>query len=273
MFALVRGAVGAVLATLVVATLPASAAALQDFGSRTPDQHVYDRSGTMTPAQVSDLGARATALDRAGAPTIVYLRPQAADQASTRRDAGELMDAWQVESAAGAKDGLVFFVNLRPGDTQHGSAALYAGSAHVDDGRLSAARLQDIFDHSMRPLLAEGDVAGGLAAGLEAARVDLGKPPPSSSGQGDWFVTLTLFMVGAGSLFGIALFFAFAVWGFASVARRGSGWGGGYTGSAGSSWTNSGGSGSSSGDSGSGGGGGGGGGDSSSGGSSGGGSF
>ena len=268
------------MALLVLAALPAPAAAIQDFGARTAGQHVYDRSGTLTSAQVSDLEARATELDRAGAPAIVYLRLQASDQAATRRDAGELMDAWQVESRPGARDGLVAFVNLSPSDPKHGAAALFAGSAHVDDGRLSAARLQDIFDHAMRPLLAEGEVAGGLAAGLEAARADLGKPAPSSSGNGDWFWGITVFMIEAGSLVGLVLFLFLGVWGLSRVRRRlsgagwerSAGWGaGGYAGYTGTSWTDSGASGSSAGDSSSGGGGGGG--DSSSGGSSGGGSF
>jgi uncharacterized membrane protein YgcG len=280
MLSFARVAAGVAVALLVVAAVPAPAAATQDFGTRTAGRQVFDRSGRLTAAEVAALEARATDLGRAGAPTIVYVRLLASDQAATRGDARELMDAWQVESAAGARDGLVAFVNLTPSDPQHGAAALYSGSAHVDDGRLSAARLQDIFDHSMRPLLAEGDVAGGLAAGLEAARVELVKPGPNSSGNGDWFWGITLLLVVAGGVIGLGLSIAFAVWAIVAGTRRGSGWtrsgslgAGGYAGYTGTSVTDGGGSsGSSSGDSGSSSGGGGGG-DSGSGGASGGGSF
>jgi uncharacterized membrane protein YgcG len=87
------------------------------------------------------------------------------------------MDAWAVESRPGARDGLVVFVNLRPGDPRHGSAALHAGARHVDDGRLSADRLQSIYDTSMQLRLAAGDLAGGIAAGLDEAQRDLETAP------------------------------------------------------------------------------------------------
>jgi hypothetical protein len=47
------------------------------------------------------------------------------------------MDAWDVQSVPDARDGLVIFLNLKPGDVQHGEAALYAGERHADDGTLS----------------------------------------------------------------------------------------------------------------------------------------
>jgi hypothetical protein len=69
-------------------------------------------------------------VDKAGAPTVVYLRWKATDQATTRQDARDPMDSWRVESARGARDGLVVFANLNPNSPSHGSLALYSSQAH-----------------------------------------------------------------------------------------------------------------------------------------------
>jgi hypothetical protein len=117
-------------------------------------------------------------VDKAGAPTVVYLRWKATDQATTRQDARDPMDSWRVESARGARDGLVVFANLNPNSPSHGSLALYSGAKHADDGRLTAPVLQRIYDDTMRPFLAGGNIAAGVAAGLGAARVRLQQVAP-----------------------------------------------------------------------------------------------
>ena len=58
--------------------LGATAALADDWGQRVPGQHVYDFAGALTPVQVSDLERSAAAVDRAGSPTVVYLRRQIA---------------------------------------------------------------------------------------------------------------------------------------------------------------------------------------------------
>jgi hypothetical protein len=49
---------------------------------------------------------------------------------------------------------------------------------HTDDGRLTAPVLQRIYDDTMRPFLAGGNIAAGVAAGLGAARVRLQQVAP-----------------------------------------------------------------------------------------------
>jgi uncharacterized membrane protein YgcG len=139
---------------------------------------VFDKTAALTPAQLADLEQRALGVDKAGAPTVVYLRWKATDQATTRQDARDPMDSWRVESARGARDGLVVFANLNPNSPSHGSLALYSGAKHTDDGRLTAPVLQRIYDDTMRPFLAGGNIAAGVAAGLGAARVRLQQVAP-----------------------------------------------------------------------------------------------
>src|SRR5205807_165765 len=140
-------AAGAALAAL---GLTATAALADDWGQRVPGKHVYDLAGALTPDQVNDLERSAAAVDKAGAPAVVYVRSRSADDAASRQDARALMDAWAVESAPGRRDGFVLLLNLRPGGGTHGSAALVAGEADAD--RLDAGRLQGIYDGTMKPL-------------------------------------------------------------------------------------------------------------------------
>lgn len=168
------------LAGGLLGLLTSQASAAQDFGAREAGRHVYDRAGVLTAAQVSDLETRAAATARAGAPTIIYLRVQKADAQATSKDARELMDAWDVQSAPDARDGIVIFLNLKPGDTRHGQAALWVGGRHTDGGNLPQHELDRIYDRVMRPRLSDGQTAAGIGAGLDALTTSLtvGPPPP-----------------------------------------------------------------------------------------------
>jgi uncharacterized membrane protein YgcG len=167
---------GAVVAAL---GLGASAALADDWGQRVPGQHVYDQAGALTPAEAANLEQAAAAVDQAGAPTVVYLRRKDAGDATTQQDASALMDAWAVESSPGRKDGFVLLLNLRPSDTRHGSAALVAGESHAS--RLGTDRLQSVYDETMKPRLAAGDLAGALTAALGQVAADLKGPAPRQS--------------------------------------------------------------------------------------------
>jgi uncharacterized membrane protein YgcG len=190
--AAVAGTVAAALA------LGAAAASADDWGQRVAGQHVYDTAHVLTPAQVSDLERSAAAVDRAGAPAVVYLRRKAADDPTARRDARDLMDAWTVESSPGARDGLVLLFDLRPADANHGSAALVAGASHAGGGgRLSDSRLQAIYDDRMKPRLAAGDLAGAVSAALSATVTDLATAPATSAPSGPPQAAQALFFLAA----------------------------------------------------------------------------
>lgn len=166
----------AALLTLLVAC--GSDAGAQDFGNPVPGQRVYDRSGTLSAAEIRDLEDRAAAVTAAGAPTVVFLRAQDADDEETQRDARDLAEAWGVESAPGARDGVVIFLNLDPDDTRHGQAAIFAGERHYDGGNLPQRELERIFEDEMRPLLADEQLTAGITAGLNALAQSLTVGPP-----------------------------------------------------------------------------------------------
>src|SRR5262245_37209461 len=98
------------LFALLLAACASTAQPLQRFGDRVSSQHVYDRAGILTPAEIADLETRAVAVERAGAPTVVYLQARDASRDETIQDGRDLMQAWNIESSSGARDGVVVFL-------------------------------------------------------------------------------------------------------------------------------------------------------------------
>ncbi|HEX8034959.1 MAG TPA: TPM domain-containing protein, partial [Ktedonobacterales bacterium] len=143
-------------------------------------QHIYDCTHLLTPDESSMLEAQAAAVDRAGAPTVVYLQARNATAQQALQDAIDLMNRWGVESRPGARDGFVMFFDLQPGNLRHGQVALYAGAKHAQHGNLPESELTRIRTDVMTPLLANGQTAEGIAAGLQMVASDLkyGPPPP-----------------------------------------------------------------------------------------------
>lgn len=148
-------------------------------GGPTPGTAVYDTAGVLTGAQRRTLEAQAAAVRQAGAAVVVYLRAHAATQAQTQQDAADLMNAWNVETAKGARDGVVLFFNLQPGNLHHGQVALFVGQRLLASS-LPQTELQHISADVLLPSLRSGDLAGGIAAGLQriAADVRYGAPVP-----------------------------------------------------------------------------------------------
>ncbi|HEY7093144.1 MAG TPA: TPM domain-containing protein, partial [Ktedonobacterales bacterium] len=172
----------AVLSTLLFAACASTTPPLQRFGDRVSGQHVYDRAGILTQAEISDLETHAAVVERAGAPTVVYLQARDASQDEAIQDGRDLMQAWNVESSSGARDGVVIFLNLQPDNKRHGEAAIIAGQKWNDKGVLTDRENQRIYDDVVAPLLKDEKTAAGIAAGLDAIAHDLqfGLSPPSA---------------------------------------------------------------------------------------------
>ena len=160
-----------------------SAAARNSCVGPVAGQHIYDCANLLTPAEVATLEQDATAVDKAGAPTVVFLQAHDADAEQTLNDARDLMNRWNVESKPGAHDGFVMFFNLKPGNLRHGEFAIAAGERHFQHGNLPQAELDRIRDDVMIPLLQDGQTAAGIEAGLQQVTHDLvyGPPPPPQS--------------------------------------------------------------------------------------------
>lgn len=146
-------------------------------------QHIYDCANLLSSAEIATLEADAAAVDRAGAPTVVYLQVRDATAQETLQDAIDLMGRWNVESRPGARDGFVMFFDLNADNHRHGTVAIYAGKKHYQNGNLPQSELDRIRTDVMTPLLAREQTAAGIAAGLQQVAHDLiyGPPPPPAS--------------------------------------------------------------------------------------------
>lgn len=169
-----------ILMIMMVLSATAGALAAPEFGQRIAGQHVYDRASVLAAEEEADLEQRAEAVERTGAPVVVYLQPREADYEETEQDAADLMETWDIQSAPGAKDGLVIFLNFDPDDLEHGQFSIFAGEKHYQDGNLPESEQERISDEVVLPKLESGDIAGGVGAALDASAQSLtyGPPPP-----------------------------------------------------------------------------------------------
>lgn len=162
---------------VLLAVLGPSVAQADDFGQPVSGQHVYDRASLLTQDQVRMIEARASSLDRMGAPTVVFIQVKSATQEQAQQDARDLMDTWNVQSATNAHDGFVMLLDLNPSDTHHGEVGLFSGAAH----QLGSSELNRIASEVMRLPLSSGDLAGGITAGLDATANDIQNGTSASS--------------------------------------------------------------------------------------------
>lgn len=167
-----------------VVVSPVAAAPLNSCTGPVAGQHVYDCANLLTQAEIATLEADAAAVERAGAPTVVYLQVRDATAQQTLNDARDLLNRWNIESRPGAGDGVVMFFNLQPGNLRHGQVALAVGARHYQHGNLPQAELDRIRTDVMTPLLQNGQTAAGIAAGLQQVAHDLiYRPPPLPRSQ------------------------------------------------------------------------------------------
>jgi uncharacterized membrane protein YgcG len=177
------GLAGGAIALALVWSVALPALAAGGFGQPTPGRYIYDHAGALSAAAITSLEQQAAKVVQAGAPIIVYIQAQDATYNQTLQDAGDLMDAWNVQSSYGAHDGVVIFINLTPGDLHHGQVALYAGQAQLDS-HLPQAELQRIYQAVMLPDLRNQQMAAALSDAMTAILADLTQAqPPATSGS------------------------------------------------------------------------------------------
>lgn len=171
---------------LLVAALLIAASPL--LGSKLPprpdDSAVHDLSGTLSPAAIADLEQRADAVLRAGAAVAVLVRLHGSDADETRDDAVRLLREWDVEREAGRADGVAIVVNLKKSDKNHGAAVIHVGKG-LRNGNLPSREVERIWRDEMRPAFRKGNVAEGIAGGLDAVARSLrdGPAPPSQTSR------------------------------------------------------------------------------------------
>lgn len=166
------GLVLLVVLAFLTLLLPQVARAAEFPPPPTDGSHIADYAGVLTGAERADLEARAAALTQAGAPVIVFLQAKDASFSTTEDDARTLMDEWDVQSASGARDGIVIMLNLDPDDLRRGELVLVAGERHYDGGNLPQHELDRITD-AMLDELRDDQTAAGIGVGLDMLATSL----------------------------------------------------------------------------------------------------
>lgn len=138
---------------------------------------LQDDAGVFTDNERAEIEQAIAGVERAGAPAVVYLRLFETSEDRAVRDAQQLMEDQEIESAPGARDGVVMFFNLDPDDPDRGEFGVVAGEVHFDDGALPQSRLNRIRDE-MIDYLADDRMAEGIVHGLELTADYLEQGPP-----------------------------------------------------------------------------------------------
>ena len=154
------------LLALLALLLPQIARAAEFPPPPTDGSHIADYAGVLTETERADLEARAAAVEQAGAPVTVFLQAKDASYSTTEDDARTLMDEWDVQSAAEARDGIVIMLNLDPDNLRRGELVLVAGERHFNGGNLPQHELDRITD-AMLDELRDDQTAAGIGVGLD----------------------------------------------------------------------------------------------------------
>jgi uncharacterized protein (TIGR04222 family) len=173
------GALALVLVLMFSAAIGTSTSlAFQDVEGSTG---LHDTAGVLSADEQAEIEQAIADVEAAGAPAVVYLRLLSTEDDQAVDDARELMEAWDIESAPGARDGFVIFLNLEPDDPDRGELGIVAGEEHFEDGALPQSEINRIRDE-MIDHLADDEMAEGILTGLEltAERLVLGPPEPTA---------------------------------------------------------------------------------------------
>ena len=142
---------------------------------------LHDTAGVFSDQERREIEDAIRDVEAAGAPTVVYLRLLHTVSDRAVEHGQRLMEAWEIESEPGARDGVVIFFNLEPDDPDRGEFGIVAGETHFEDGALPQSELDRIQDQ-MTDLLVDDRMAEAIVLGLEltAQRLDAGPPEPTA---------------------------------------------------------------------------------------------
>jgi uncharacterized protein len=160
------------MAVLLLAGLPSGAALAQDLQPIPPLQsRVTDLTGTLTAGQQAELEGKLAAFEqRKGAQVALLVvpttQPEAIEQYSIR-----VVDEWKLGREQ-SDDGVLLLVALQ-------DRALRIEVGYGLEGALPDATANRIIDEAVKPLFRQGDIYGGVAAGLtRIMQVVDGEPLP-----------------------------------------------------------------------------------------------
>jgi len=128
--------------------------------------NVYDTVDILTESQEDSIQ---NDLDRAswlGVEILVYTRMSDDSAAESQDFADQLNAQWNIESADGANDGIVYLVTVNPADPESNSIAISTGDQALPIRQLDRTTLQEILETEMAPAIDEGEFNTAIQYGV-----------------------------------------------------------------------------------------------------------
>lgn len=148
----------------------------------------YDADGMFPDDQLRTLQRDAELLQSSKIPTLVYVRQTSRDNArleTAQAFADQLRREWDIESAAGADDGLVLLVSWVPGDHVVSTVVQSWGTATFEESGLSPQAIQHTIDTSVASLIEQDNPFEVLVYLMRETRyTGIYAPPPVAPLEG-----------------------------------------------------------------------------------------
>lgn len=191
----------------------ASAQDNSSFPDLSPDQRVYDETGSsLSTEQVVDLNARLDELLANGADVIVFVRALDASPEETLDQVEALQQAWVATTGTNQDNAVAILINRNPNDPEDARAGIFVGTSY-DDGNVPEDEQRAIVDDELIPPLREGDVFGSLMGGLDRLESSIRNGPPksaferwSSDAGSSWLPWVGVLLAIPGGLFSASAF-------------------------------------------------------------------
>lgn len=160
-----------------------------DVPERNPNRTggVYDTVDILTRSQEQSIQTDIDRAARLGIEMLVYTRMSDDSAEESQVFADRLNAEWNVESAEGANDGLVYLVTVNPRAPETNSVVISAGEAALPIRQFGEDDLQRILETDIAPEVADGQfntaIQFGLRQVLNAAEYSPPAPEPLSAAQ------------------------------------------------------------------------------------------
>ena len=182
------------------------------FPTLTHTQRVYDETGTsLTAQQTADLQQRADTLAAQGLDLVIDVRNLNVDPDTTLKQVEALKNQWVSQTGSPPDTSGALLINRNPDDANDARVGLWVGKT-FDRGNLPEGERTAINDDEIIPHLRDGDVYGGLVAGLERISHSVQYGPHRNAFEkfadkttGLWMLPVGAVVAAAGALGGVSL--------------------------------------------------------------------
>ena len=127
---------------------------------------VYDLPGRLDKEQFDRFHYDIGRLWDDGLPSLIYIRTSSADESQSQYFADQLRSTWNIESAPGADDGIVFLITIRETVPKSAMLSLSYGANVFPVGQMTIDKLNHVLETEATPRFNVGNVNGGMTYAL-----------------------------------------------------------------------------------------------------------